>query len=408
LRWKRKKRVGLRIALIISIAIFYFFGTLYARDKCIQCHTSENAGKKVNLKELSASVHKNLSCTDCHGEIIYPHRDVKKVECSRCHSNEEKNYKKSTHAKAYLSGSNEAPVCFTCHGEHNVQKIQRTRIPDLCLNCHSDRKMEEKYKLPGVEFIQSYKNSVHGHALFSLGLVNAPVCSTCHNSHLVLPPEDPDSNINRMNIPELCGRCHISEKKEYFEGIHGLAIKKNIKEAPVCTDCHGEHTISIVTDPNSSVSAKNLPNTCSRCHDNVALAEKFGFKSKRFTTYLNTFHGVANIYGATTVANCASCHGNHQILPSTDPRSSTHPDNIPKTCGKCHPGAGINFAKGPIHVEAVPEVSRPAYYVRTFYKWFIGILCVMFVIHIVVDYAGYRRKKKSFEKEIKIDEDERP
>ncbi len=349
-----------------------------------------------------------MGCTDCHDVLSYPHKEIKPVNCTECHENETSEYVNSIHGKSSASGSGDAPSCKTCHGTHGITKLTRLMIPDICISCHSDRTIEEKYNLPGIEFIQAYRNSVHGKAVYNLGLINAPVCSNCHSSHLVLPPDDPSSPIHRKNIPELCGKCHSSEKQEYLNSIHGTAIQKNVKEAPVCIDCHGEHTISIVTDPNSRVSPKNLPNTCSKCHDNVAFAEKFGFKSKRFTTYLNTFHGVANIYGSTTVANCASCHGYHSILPSSDPRSSTHPDNIPKTCGRCHPGAGINFAKGPVHVEATPEVSKPTYYVRTFYKWFIGALCFMFLIHIIVDYAGYRKKKKSFAKEIRIDEDEKP
>ncbi len=410
MNWKKTKNSSILVTLT-ALILSFTLTPLSAKDTCIECHITKSSPEnkaKVDPVELKNSVHRNLICNDCHGEISYPHTDIKRVDCSKCHGSENAKYIRSTHGKALLSGAEDAPLCTTCHGSHNITKLKRLTIPEICFSCHSDRTIEQKYNLPGIEFIQAYRNSVHGRAIYNLGLINAPVCSNCHNSHLILPPDDPSSSIYRKNIPELCGRCHTSEKQEYLSSIHGRAIEKNVKEAPICIDCHGEHTISIVTDPNSTVSPKNLPNTCSKCHDNVALAEKFGFKSKRFTTYLNTFHGVANVYGSTTVANCSSCHGYHSILPSSDPRSPTHPDNIPRTCGKCHPSAGINFAKGPVHVEAIPTVSKPAYYVRTFYKWFIGILCVMFLIHIIVDYAGYRKKKRSFAKEIKIDEYEKP
>jgi len=42
-------------------------------------------------------------------------------------------------------------------------------------------------------------------------------------------------------------------------------------------------------------------------------------------------------------ANCASCHGVHNILPSSDPRSSVNAANLAKTCGVCHAGAGSRF-----------------------------------------------------------------
>ncbi len=42
----------------------------------------------------------------------------------------------------------------------------------------------------------------------------------------------------------------------------------------------------------------------------------------------------------------------HNILPSSDPRSTINQANLAKTCGQCHPGAGQNFIKGKVHIEA--------------------------------------------------------
>jgi hypothetical protein len=65
-----------------------------------------------------------------------------------------------------------------------------------------------------------------------------------------------------------------------------------------------------------------------------------------------SFHGLASKSGSQTVANCASCHGVHGILPSSDPKSMINARNLPATCGKCHPGAGTRFALGRFTVEA--------------------------------------------------------
>ena len=40
------------------------------------------------------------------------------------------------------------------------------------------------------------------------------------------------------------------------------------------------------------------------------------------SSYLASYHGMASKVGSNTVANCASCHGVHNILPSSDPRST--------------------------------------------------------------------------------------
>ena len=69
-------------------------------------------------------------------------------------------------------------------------------------------------------------------------------------------------------------------------------------------------------------------------------------------TFFESYHGLAAQYGSTLAANCASCHGVHKILPSTDPRSSIYKTNLVETCGKCHPGATENFAQSKVHVDA--------------------------------------------------------
>jgi cytochrome b subunit of formate dehydrogenase len=89
--------------------------------------------------------------------------------------------------------------------------------------------------------------------------------------------------------------------------------------------------------------------TCSACHESQRLAVKFGLPVDRLQTYLQTYHGLAYQRGDLRVANCSSCHGWHDVLPSTDPRSSINPLNIANTCGRCHPGAGEQLKKGYVH-----------------------------------------------------------
>jgi formate dehydrogenase gamma subunit len=79
---------------------------------------------------------------------------------------------------------------------------------------------------------------------------------------------------------------------------------------------------------------------------------KYNLPPDRVKTFFESYHGLAAQYGSTLAANCASCHGVHKILPSTDPRSSIYKTNLVETCGKCHPGATENFAQSKVHVDA--------------------------------------------------------
>ena len=67
--------------------------------------------------------------------------------------------------------------------------------------------------------------------------------------------------------------------------------------------------------------------------------------------------------------------------------------NLPRTCGKCHPNAGPNFAKGSIHVEVAPGKATGVFAVRVFYTVFISVLVLLFVLHVGMDLLGRRRRK---------------
>jgi hypothetical protein len=265
----------------------------------------------------------------------------------------------------------------------------------VCIKCHEDPELRTRFDVPSPRFIKAYEDSVHGRAIRRGGLVITALCNDCHGTHTILPADDPDSSVNRKNIPADCGKCHAGITSVYGESVHGLALKASNPDAPVCTDCHGEHTILKPADPESKVSAKNIPLTCSACHEDVKLAETYNLPGRRLVTYLESYHGVANKFGKTVVANCASCHGIHDIRPSKDPKSSIHKQNLPQTCGKCHPGAGEHFAEGSVHVEATKESLYGKWLVRRFYTIFISILVLLFVGHVALDLLGHWRHKNS-------------
>jgi formate dehydrogenase gamma subunit len=82
----------------------------------------------------------------------------------------------------------------------------------------------------------------------------------------------------------------------------------------------------------------------------VTLTQEFGVASGRVSSYKDSYHGLASQFGSKVVANCASCHGVHNILPSSDPRSMISANNMAQTCGQCHVGASANFTRGKIHL----------------------------------------------------------
>lgn len=114
----------------------------------------------------------------------------------------------------------------------------------------------------------------------------------------------------------------------------------------------------------------------------------------RGKTYFASYHGIANLKGDVSVANCASCHGSHNIRRSSDPESTVNAANIPKTCGKCHPGAGVNFALGKIHVTGPTQTSLVAELIGDIYTVLIAATMSALVGLIVLDVYGQLRRRK--------------
>jgi len=109
--------------------------------------------------------------------------------------------------------------------------------------------------------------------------------------------------------------------------------------------------------------------------------------SDRFKTFQDSYHGLALRAGSVEVANCASCHGYHDIKPSSDPTSRINKANLAVTCGKCHPGANENFAKGTIHVIVAREGEAVLYWIKMFYISLIVITIGGMFIHNLFDFV---------------------
>jgi cytochrome b subunit of formate dehydrogenase/nitrate/TMAO reductase-like tetraheme cytochrome c subunit len=62
--------------------------------------------------------------------------------------------------------------------------------------------------------------------------------------------------------------------------------------------------------------------------------------------------------GLVVTAMCTDCHTPHHVLPSDDPESSVHPDNIPQTCARCHNGIFEKFQKS-IHSPEISDSDKP-------------------------------------------------
>ena len=375
----------------------------FSNADCLACHNDSTLTKDVDGKPVSLYVseekYKNsmhggmFQCTDCHeGVKDLPHdAALASPNCGKCHADAQAAYDKGFHAAAIRKGDKGAARCIDCHGgPHELlavsdpqSKVSHVNIPATCGACHGQKFVMESSGHSAQPFY-SYKESVHGRAVAS-GSEKAAVCTDCHGSHEILAAGDPKSPIFKFNVPSTCAKCHDPIKQEFTASIHGQAIARGDWQAPVCTDCHGIHNIKSHIDPASSVAAQALARTtCARCHEGVRLSQELGVPGNRVGTYMASYHGLASKLGSTVVANCASCHGVHNILPSSDPKSTINQANLVKTCGQCHPGVTEKFALSKVHIEAPLSAdigSVAVRWVRRFYMWMITLVIGGMVLH---------------------------
>ena len=380
-------------------------------DDCLACHGDSTLNKEVNGQRVSLyvnpdafknSIHGSMfTCVDCHTDLkSSPHESTPaKVSCATCHADEQAVYDRSFHAKAIQNGNTKAATCVDCHGSpHELlpasdpkSRVNHANIPATCGTCHGQKFVMEASGYSAQPFI-SYEQSVHGRAV-AAGSEKAAVCTDCHGSHEILAASDPKSSIFKFNVPMTCAKCHKEVQQEFAQSIHGQAIARGNDQAPVCTDCHGIHSIKAHTDPNSPVSAQNLArNTCGRCHESVRLSQEFGLAGRRTTTYLESYHGLASKLGSQVVANCASCHGSHNILPSSDPRSTINRANLVKTCGQCHPGVNQEFVAAKVHVDAPLSADTGSVAVRWIRKFYLGMIVMVIGAMLLHNLIIWRRK----------------
>jgi len=368
--------------------------------RCESCHPGAPAKHAFHAALLGAQEKNGVpgtTCKSCHGthavaKVATPSARLGAREldqsCGRCHQQEVAHFEQSAHGRAAAAGQEGAPRCLSCHdkpitrGQNGDSLSAATKLDQekLCLSCHLDDPAVRARMTPGAGFIAAYDQSVHGKALRG-GNAKAPTCADCHGSHEMAKGFEPGSKASKQHISATCGKCHEKVAHVYDQSVHGAAVAAGSAESPSCTDCHGEHTIKKAKDPDSPVAAANVSEqVCSPCHSSVRLSAKYGIRNDRFKTFEDSFHGLAIRGGSVSAANCASCHGSHDILPSKDPRSTIHPSRLAATCGKCHPGATAAFAEGKVHLDMTEKDDPPLYWVALVYTLLIvGTIGGMFV-----------------------------
>lgn len=209
---------------------------------------------------------------------------------------------------------------------------QEIQTSDQCFNCHQI--LEDRLKKPSDLF----KIDIH--------FKRRITCAGCHGGDH--KNEDPEKSMSKeagfIGVPRghqvslICSKCHSNKYNELKNSVHGQSAPGKGFVINNCITCHGVHNITSVKSPASKVKGVNLVKTCSGCHSNASFMKKYnpGLPVDQLEKYKTSAHGLKIFKGDPKAANCASCHGSHDIKRVKDPQSKVYFANIPATCNKCH------------------------------------------------------------------------
>ena len=380
---------------------------------CLSCHQEIQA-------EFMQSVHAEFNegrnkshCFECHGEhrsrapsdttLRVTNESTAEATCGSCHKESVQRYNQSLHAFALESGSPRAPRCESCHGAHNIRRVDdplspmhRSRQVETCAKCHSKIgiSLDPEVRLP--RSFENYLESTHG-KLLAKGNKDVPVCIDCHGGHAIRGSSDPLSTIALLNIDQTCGKCHPHEQDLYEASIHYRALKSGITDSPTCTGCHGEHIMLSPSDPKSKVShSKVAMETCGKCHENPVIIRKYGLAPDVVQTYNDSYHGLATRRLNVRTPSCADCHNAHDVRTSRDSLSTIHDANVTTTCAKCHPKADENFAASYTHQALQPRQGGANYWIARIYWVAIIVIIGGMVVHnlIILNFHVLQAKRR--------------
>jgi hypothetical protein len=227
---------------------------------CVDCHKLENAAiyqQWGNSKHFRA----NVGCYECHmakeGESdAFKHEGqwiatiVSPKDCTRCHTNEGKEFAESHHSKgARILGSLDNDLAEIVEGNRGLitpsfQKGTSAAVVSGCWQCHG---IEVKVRDGGKLDPATWPNT-------GIGRINPDgsegSCSACHSRH--------SFSAYQARHPDNCGKCHMGpdhpQMEIYYESKHGIAFRafreklsmdsakwvvgEDYHLAPTCATCH--------------------------------------------------------------------------------------------------------------------------------------------------------------------------
>jgi hypothetical protein len=236
---------------------------------CMRCHTATD-------------------CTSCHDRqgVVWTPKNGWAYDsgngCQSCHGSSNLLKQDNGIAKSFqVSGVDESVhrdiSCQQCHNDYryddqpSLTKLWTVNAGLSCATCHQNSK-----KKNDSDPVALYEKSIHAQKIRE-GNYNSATCGSCHGGHFIYAL-DTEAAKTKMHASayRVCARCHPTQYASYNDYYHGTAYKEGAPDAPACWQCHKAHDVLPKADPASSVSDKNVGDTCGQPGCHKGSTEKFG------------------------------------------------------------------------------------------------------------------------------------
>ncbi len=441
--------------------------------KCLGCHGKTGIVKQfqnsdvveayIDAEKFKNSAHGRSDCSSCHADFSgknHPTRAFRSknqykirssLECRRCHHDKQLKAKFIHFELLKEEKKGTAMVCADCHSPHSITPVKGGMVlaheKHYCLNCHTEaltmtfRDGEKMTMAVNTELLldsvhhdlscsdchfgfsskehpeRNFRTrrdfvitnsegcrrchfdkytktmeSVHFAAL-SQGNLKAPVCTDCHGSHSIKAGQG-----EKIQIVEKCRKCHTDIFTVYAASVHGKAlIDERNRDVPVCIDCHRTHDIK---SAQTLEYREKIPEMCGNCHANKGVVGKYGLSTDVVKSYLSDFHGVTlgfysrekdKLYKpGRAIAVCTDCHGIHNIGRTVGPNAAIMKANLVRRCQKCHKDADSNFPGTWLsHYEPDLRKAPLVFIVNLIYKFFLPVMVIGLALQILLHIWRY-------------------
>jgi predicted CXXCH cytochrome family protein len=284
---------------VVAISVILLFAFAKPLGPPAEAQSTQTVAQQTVIGKDCQQCHRVIVASfalDTHGKSAKFLSDSRAAKCEVCHANSEKHAETSTKtiskgevgnpAKLGSAAANQS--CLQCHGmdraHFNWQGGKHDRSDMSCLSCHN----------------------VHHANLLSRMWTNLAATSESEAAELI-NIKLPEKMLINFTVEETCFRCHIEQRKAFFQRSTHL-FRTELRNMKVgCTSCHNPHG----GEGGKMLVDYSVNNVCYTCH-----AEKRG-------PFLWEHPPVRE--------NCMNCHSPHG---SSNPKLLTA--RVHLLCQECH------------------------------------------------------------------------